>query len=89
MLHQLTRYLSGNDYCVGMHIPDLGVDHWSLRLARATGYLTSAVVHYVPLGEPTIRVLTVAATKRAIALHERHTKLGSGIKVAPNPLSRL
>lgn len=106
MLHQLTRYLSGNDYCAGMQIPDLvttfdmhivsrnfylilsqqGDSHWALRLARVSGQVTSAVVHYVPLGEKTIRHVTIAATRRAIEAREKHHKLGSAIRVAPSGL---
>lgn len=89
MLHQLTRYLSGNDFCIGMQIPDLGNDHWALRLARLSGFATSVVIHYVPFGEKTIRAFTIAATRRAIAAHEKHQKLGSGMNVAPNALAKL
>jgi len=84
-LHQLTRYLSGNEYCSGMQIEDLGDNHWSILVAYGMGRATSIMTHYLPFGEPIVRNWNLFMTKRMIDQHERSKgKLASGINVAPN-----
>ena len=88
-LHQLTRYLSGNEYCEGMKIEDLGDYHWSIMLAWAMGKATSVTAHYVPFGEAALRNLNLVMTNRMIKQHEAQKgKLGAGINVAPNPFAK-
>lgn len=55
LLYQLTSYLMGSDYIVGMEIPDLGRNHWSVWLAWLFGRSTSLVSHCVPLGHWSLR----------------------------------
>lgn len=50
-MHQLTRYLNGNEYIEGMGFDDLGDGHWSLRLTRSVGYLFGTLLPRLPLGE--------------------------------------
>jgi hypothetical protein len=89
-LHQLTRFLSGNEYCTGMEIEDLGENHWSIRLARGLGIVTSVTTHYLPFGEPLVRNWNLFMTRRMIERHEAQAgKLAQGINVAPDGFQAL
>lgn len=47
-LHQLTRYLSGNEYCSGMCIEDKGENFIPLVALRAVGRTWSFAEHHLP-----------------------------------------
>jgi len=84
-LHQLTRYLSGDEYCTGMKIDNLGDNHWSILLTCAMGRATSFTNHYVPFGEAAIRNLNLFMTQRMINSFEKQKgTLAQGIRVAPD-----
>eukprot|EP00747_Dinoflagellata_sp_TGD_P047871 gnl/TRDRNA2_/TRDRNA2_145262_c0_seq1.p1 gnl/TRDRNA2_/TRDRNA2_145262_c0~~gnl/TRDRNA2_/TRDRNA2_145262_c0_seq1.p1 ORF type:complete len:175 (+),score=19.83 gnl/TRDRNA2_/TRDRNA2_145262_c0_seq1:26-526(+) len=75
-LYQMTRYLNGNDYTVGMDIEDLGTRHWTIRLIRALGYLHGTLTPRLPLGEPMLfRAHTTMLRRR---LNQWGTPVGHG-----------
>jgi hypothetical protein len=49
-LHQICRYLSGNDYVSGMQIEDLGDDYVGFAALRLLGRAQSSLYHRVPGG---------------------------------------
>ncbi|MFZ5724188.1 MAG: oxygenase MpaB family protein [Pseudomonadota bacterium] len=80
-LHQITRYLSGNDYVTGMKIEDKG-DYWGIRLFRGLGRTFCWTHRYVPGGERVLYRLGAAAYRRELAKNER--KKAYGYKVQTN-----
>lgn len=74
-LHQITRYLSGNDYVTGMNIEDKG-DYWGIRLFRGAGRSFHFVHRYVPGGEQLLYRLGAAAYRRELAANERRKAYG-------------
>jgi len=91
-LHQMTRYLNGNDYVVGMDIEDLGDDHWTVRFIRTMGFLFgTALPRNVPLGEAALFHWNTFQVRRG--LRQRGTPIGhaagSGADVSAQARSRL
>lgn len=69
-LHQITRYLSGNDYVTGMKIEDKG-DYWGIRLFRGLGRVFSLIHRHVPGGERLLYAAGAHAFRRELAKNER------------------
>jgi len=74
-LHQMTRYLSGNDYVTGMRIEDLG-DYWGIRLARGLGRTVSFIHDHVPGGEPLLYRMGARRFAQSLAANERRRAYG-------------
>ena len=76
-LHQMTRYLNGSDYIVGMDIEDLGDNHWTVRFIRTMGFLFgTALPRSVPLGEAALFHWNTFQVRRG--LRKRGTPIGHG-----------
>ena len=73
-LHQLTRYLSGSQWCTGMQIEDLGDSHWAVRWMWAIGRVTDFMGHYVPLGDELLARINFVHVRRLMA--QEHVKPG-------------
>ncbi len=69
-LHQVTRYLSGNDYIAGMQLDDRG-DYVGLRGLRALGRIASFTHRYVPFGERILYNAGRRVYRRELAKNER------------------
>lgn len=74
-LHQVTRYLSGNDYVTGMKIEDRG-DYWGLRAFRGLGRAFWLVHRYVPGGERLLYAAGAREYRRELARNERRKAYG-------------
>jgi hypothetical protein len=86
-LHQITRYLSGNEWCEGMQIEDMGDNHWSIWGLKALGMGTAFVVHWVPFGEVVVRRGNLAMMERDIEKFKKLKgggELGGSVNVAPD-----
>lgn len=81
-LHQLTRYLSGNQYCTGMKIEDKGDDHWSINLFKTIGSFTTNFKNYLPYGETIMYNLNLRMIQNGVKQHEKKSgeKLGARVK---------
>jgi hypothetical protein len=69
-LHQVTRYLSGNDYITGMGLEDLG-DYYGVRGLRTLGRMVSFAHHYLPFGERMLYSAGAELYRRELAKNER------------------
>jgi hypothetical protein len=69
-LHQVTRYLSGNDYIAGMQLEDRG-DYYGLRGLRYLGRLASFAHRYLPFGERVLYSAGLEVYRRELAKNER------------------
>jgi hypothetical protein len=69
-LHQVTRYLSGNDYISGIQLEDRG-DYYGLRGLRYLGRLASFTHRYVPFGERMLYSAGLEVYRRELAKNER------------------
>ncbi len=69
-LHQVTRYLSGNDYITGMQLEDRG-DYYGLRGLRWLGRAASFTHRYVPFGERVLYGAGVHVYRRELAKNEK------------------
>mmetsp|Transcript_4014 Transcript_4014/g.8830 ORF Transcript_4014/g.8830 Transcript_4014/m.8830 type:complete len:384 (+) Transcript_4014:3337-4488(+) len=49
-LHQMTRFLSGNDYCTGMQINDEGNNYWGIVFTKLLGSCSTFIDHSIPYG---------------------------------------
>jgi len=74
-LHQVTRYLSGNDYVTGMKIEDAG-EYWGIRAFRGLGRTFWFTHRYVPGGEKLLYRIGTAAYRRELAKNERRKAYG-------------
>jgi len=74
-LHQITRYLSGNDYVSGMKIADKG-DYWGIRAFRGLGRSFWLVHRYVPGGERLLYAIGASRYRRELAKNERRKAYG-------------
>lgn len=90
-LHQMTRYLMGNDYVTGMKIEDLGDTSYPIRVAKAMGSITTFTVNYLPFGEPMVRNLNIFMVKKMVSDHEKkmNGKLGGKINVAEDSTTKM
>ena len=90
-LCQAVRFLAGNEYSVGLRIPDLGRDHWSVRAVRGVGWVVDVLAHRVPFGAWFLRRVHGANLARLVREHERKTGalLGTGVSVQPDVAARL
>jgi len=91
-LHQITRYLSGNEWCTGMKIQDLGDNHWSIWTLRLLGGSIGFVNHYVPFGEVGVRKLNLYMMERDIEKLKKKKgtgTLGAGVHVAPDAMAQM
>lgn len=68
-LHQVTRYLSGDDYITGMELEDRG-DYYGVRGLRYLGRAVS-LAHRLPLGERIFYRAGVQVYRRELARNER------------------
>jgi hypothetical protein len=80
-LHQITRYLAGNDYVTGMKIEDKG-DYWGIRLFRAMGRSFWFIHRYVPGGEKLLYAAGARQYRAELAKNEK--KRAYGYKVQTN-----
>jgi hypothetical protein len=71
-LHQMTRYLSGNDYIIGMELEDRG-DYVGLRALRTLGRAAS-IAHRMPLGERVLYRAGVNVYRRELEKNERRKR---------------
>ena len=71
-LHQLCRYLSGNDYVTGMQLDDLGDDYLGIRAMRFLGRVQSALYHHVPGGSALLYGIGAFGYRRFLAESKRH-----------------
>lgn len=69
-LHQVTRYLSGNDYITGMELEDKG-DYYGVRGLRYLGRAASFTHRYLPFGERLMYRAGVEVYRRELARNER------------------
>jgi hypothetical protein len=69
-LHQVTRYLSGNDYITGMELEDRG-DYYGVRGLRYLGRAVSFAHRYVPFGERVLYSAGVRLYRRELARNEK------------------
>ncbi len=69
-LHQVTRYLSGNDYIAGMQLEDRG-DYYGLRGLRYLGRFVSFAHRYMPFGERILYSAGLEVYRRELAKNER------------------
>jgi len=69
-LHQITRYLSGNDYVTGMKIEDKG-DYWGIRLFRGMGRSFWFIHRYVPGGERLLYAAGAREYRKELAKNEK------------------
>jgi hypothetical protein len=69
-LHQITRYLAGNDYITGMGLEDKG-DYIGVRGLRYLGKAVSFAHRYVPFGERMLYRAGVRIYRRELARAER------------------
>lgn len=74
-LHQITRYLSGNDYVTGMKIEDKG-DYWGIRVFRGLGRGFWLVHRYLPGGERLLYAAGAMQYRRELARNERRKAYG-------------
>jgi hypothetical protein len=74
-LHQITRYLSGNDYVTGMKITDKG-DYWGIRAFRGLGASFWLVHRYLPGGERLLYAIGAGLFRRELAKNERRKAYG-------------
>lgn len=68
-LHQMTRYLSGNDYITGMQLEDKG-DYYGVRTLRYLGRAAS-LAHRLPFGERVLYRAGVEVYRRELAKNEK------------------
>lgn len=73
-LQQLIVHLNGNENVAGVGIEDLGESHWSIRVAKAVGFLYCTVLPRLPLGESVLFRLHSGAVQAA--LRQRGTPVG-------------
>ncbi len=71
-LHQMTRFLSGNEYVTGMKLADEGDWYWGIVTIRLLGRLTSLIAHIPVLGEPLLYNLNMLPMQRFF--NARHLK---------------
>jgi len=89
-LHQITRFLSGDDWCEGMKLEALGDNHWSIYALKGMAKSTGFIVHYVPFGEQAVRRINLYVMARDIAkMKKAKGALGGGLTVAPNALDNI
>jgi hypothetical protein len=69
-LHQMTRYLSGNDYITGMGLEDRG-DYLGVRGLRTLGRVVSFAHRYLPFGERVLYSAGAEMYRRELAKNER------------------
>lgn len=73
-LHQVTRYLAGDDYITGMKIEPMD-DYWGIRVIRGLGRAAS-LAHRVPLGERALYDFFAAMYRRQLENNERRKRYG-------------
>jgi hypothetical protein len=87
-LHQVTRYLSGNDYIVGMQLDDLG-DYYGLRGLRYLGRAFSFAHRHLPFGERVLYSAGLRLYRRELAKNEQknryHYRVQTDEKTAYRP----
>jgi hypothetical protein len=71
-LHQICRYLSGNDYVSGMQIADLGDDYVGIAAVRAIGRVQSAIHRFVPRGDAMLYRVGALGYRRFLADAKRY-----------------
>jgi hypothetical protein len=69
-LHQVTRYLAGNDYITGMQIEDKG-DYYGLKLFRACGRASSLAHRLLPFAESIMYAFGAGVYRRELRKNER------------------
>jgi hypothetical protein len=69
-LHQVTRYLAGNDYITGMGLEDKG-DYYGVRGLRYLGRAVSFAHRYLPFGERMLYGAGVQLYRRELAKNEK------------------
>lgn len=82
-LHQVTRYLSGNDYVTGMKIDDAG-EYWGIRAFRGLGRTFWFTHRYVPGGEKLLYRIGTTAYRRELAKNERRKAYGYKVQTNEN-----
>ncbi len=89
-LYQLTRYLSGTEYIIGMKIEDKGDNHWTLILARLLGRIETGFKWYFPFGESIMNTININLISRMIKQHQNKegSKLGAGMREAPSAYTK-
>lgn len=87
-LHQMTRYLAGNDYITGMQLEDRGDDYIGVRGLRALGRAVSFAHRYVPLGERVLYRAGVNIYRRELAKNERRKRYHYRVQIDENTASR-
>lgn len=73
-LHQITRYLAGDDYIAGMKI-EPQEDYWGIRLFRGLGRAAS-LAHQVPLGERALYEFFSGIYRRQLTRNENRKRYG-------------
>lgn len=85
-LHQITRYLAGDDYISGMKIAPQD-DYWGIRIFRGLGRAAS-IAHQVPLGERALYDLFAAVYRRQLARNEKRKRYGYRVQTDENAAYR-
>ena len=61
-LHQICRWLSGDDYVTGMELENAG-EYWALKALKLSGQITRFTYYYVPKGDRVLYALGAGAYK--------------------------
>jgi hypothetical protein len=80
-LHQVTCYLSGNDYIAGMQLEDRGDRYFGVRGLRYLGQAASFVHRHMPFGERMFYRAGLQMYRRELAKNERKKKYRYRVQV--------
>lgn len=86
-LHQVTRYLSGNDYITGMELEDRG-DYVGVRSLRALGRAVSFAHRYLPFGERVLYRAGIQIYRRELAKNEHEKRYQYRVQTDENTAYR-